>query len=153
GRLTSGRRYTPMVSSDINGDGLANDRAFVFSNVAAAPKLARDCLAAQVGRVATRNSCTGPWTQSLNLAISPDPARTGLRDRGQISLIVTNVLGAADQLVHGASHLKNWGTAVTPDQTLLNVRGFDPTSKTYRYDVNPSFGSTSASALAGRLPF
>ena len=153
GRITSGRSYTPMVSSDINGDGLSNDRAFVASQVAGAPKAARECLASQLGKIAARNSCTGPWTQSLNIAISPDAARTGLRDRGQISLVVTNVLGAADQLLHGANHLRNWGTTLTPDQTLLNVRGFDPATRAYRYDVNPSFGSTSASAIAGRLPF
>lgn len=153
GRITSGRSYTPMVSSDINGDGLANDRAFVFSQVPGAPKAARDCLAAQLGAIARRNSCTGPWTQSLNLAISPDAARVGFGDRGQISLVVTNVLGAFDQMLHGANNLRNWGTTVTPDQTLLNVRGFDPVRRTYKYEVNPSFGSTSASAIAGRLPF
>lgn len=153
GRVTSGRSYTPMVNADINGDGLANDRAFVFSQVAGAPKAARDCLAAQIGSIARRNSCTGPWTESLNLAISPDARRVGLGDRAQISLIVTNLLGAADQLLHGPNHLRNWGTTVTPDQTLLNVRGFDPVARAYRYDVNPSFGGTSASAAAGRLPF
>jgi hypothetical protein len=153
GRITSGRSYTPMVSGDINGDGLSNDRAFVFAQVPGAPALARECLSAQLGTIAKRNSCTGPWTQSLNIAISPDASRVGLGDRGQLSLIVTNVLGAADQLLHGSGHLRNWGTTVTPDQTLLNVRGFDPASKAYKYDVNPLFGGTSASAVAGRLPF
>jgi hypothetical protein len=153
GRLTSGRSYTPMVNADINGDGVVNDRAFVFAQVPGAPKAARECLAAQVGTIAKRNSCTGPWTQSLNLAISPDAARVGLGDRGQISLVVTNVLGAVDQVLHGSRHLHNWGTTVTPDQTLLNVRGFDAATRAYRYDVNPSFGGTSASAISGRLPF
>src|SRR2546427_12663788 len=30
GRLTSGVPFTPLVGSDINGDGARNDRAFVF---------------------------------------------------------------------------------------------------------------------------
>ena len=74
-----------MVSGDINGDGLANDRAFVFDPAnapdavltsgmnalfAGAPQAARDCVRSQLRRVAARNSCDGPWTQSLNLALS-----------------------------------------------------------------------------------
>src|SRR5207253_1603724 len=30
GRLTSGAPFTPVVGSDINGDGARNDRAFIF---------------------------------------------------------------------------------------------------------------------------
>jgi hypothetical protein len=166
-RLSSGRKYTPMTAGDINGDGLSNDRAFVFDPVAAdpavaaginsllarAPGAARACLRTQLGRVAARNSCTAPWTQSLNFSVSPDLNRWGLADRGAISLIVTNALGAADQLLHGPNHLKNWGAPATPDGTLLNVRGFDPATNRFRYDVNPLFGSSSASQTIGRLPF
>lgn len=36
---------------------------------------------------------------------------------------------------------------------LLNVRRFDPATNRFGYDVIPSFGSTSASATLGRLPF
>ena len=169
GRLASGRSYTPLVAGDINGDGFSNDRAFVFnpadvpgstalanglqSLLTSAPGLARECLSSQLGRVAARNSCNAPWTQSLNMAITLDPNRFGFGGRGSISLILTNVLGAADQLMHGSSKLHYWGTAGTPDATLLNVRGFDPATNQFRYDVNPSFGSTRASVATGRLPF
>lgn len=167
-RVSSGRRYTPMVSGDINGDGLSNDRAFVFDPTTApdatlasgmralvngAPKAARDCLTRQRARVATRSSCDGPWTESLNLAVSLDPARLGLGDRGSVSLVITNLLGAVDQMLHGSNHLRYWGTSATPDPVLLNVRGFDPATNRFRYDVNPLFGSTKASLSTGRLPF
>jgi carboxypeptidase family protein len=167
-RIASGRKYTPLVGGDINGDGLSNDRAFVFDPgsapdpalasgmnalLAAAPRAARDCLSAQLRRVASRNSCDGPWTQSLNMAMSLDPRRFGLGDRGSISLVITNVLGAADQLLHGSNNLRYWGTSVTPDPTLLNVRGFDASTNRFKYDVNPLFGSTTASQSTGRLPF
>ena len=169
GRLTSGRHFTPMVGGDINGDGLSNDRAFIFdpSSLSGDATLAarmqsllstgspstQACLRAQLGRIASRNSCAMPWTQSLNMAITLDPSRFGFGDRGSISLVVTNLLGAADQLLHGSSKLRNWGTAGNADATLLNVRGFDPSSNRFRYDANPSFGTTSASLATGRLPF
>ncbi len=167
-RVASGRKYTPLVSGDINGDGLSNDRAFVFnpstapdpalaasmgSLLAGAPRAAHDCLIAQKGAVAARNSCDGPWTQALNLAVSIDPNRIGLGDRGSISLVITNVLGALDEMLHGSNHLQYWGTAATPDPVLLNVRGFDPAANRFKYDVNPLFGSLRASQTSGRLPF
>ena len=62
---------------DINGDGYANDRAFVFdpaspttdpavadgirSLLANGSPSARDCLSKQLGTVANRSSCEGPW--------------------------------------------------------------------------------------------
>src|SRR5207249_1574658 len=89
GRVTSGARFTPLVGSDINGDGARNDRALVF-DPAAAPDTAvangmwallatasprvRDCLQSQLGRVAARNSCAGPWQPSLDLQINWRPA-------------------------------------------------------------------------------
>jgi hypothetical protein len=32
GKISSGFPYTPVVGSDVNGDGLSNDRAFVFAH-------------------------------------------------------------------------------------------------------------------------
>jgi hypothetical protein len=167
-RISSGRKYTPMIAGDINGDGQSNDRAFVFDPAATADtavtrgmstllgkgsRATRDCLSAQLRHVAARNSCNAPWTPSMNLAISVDPNRVGLGDRGSISLVVTNVLAAFDQLVHGSGHLRNWGAPAAPDPTLLTVRGFDPVANRYRYDVNPLFGSTVASRAVSRIPF
>ena len=39
GRVASGRQYTPMVGGDINGDGLSNDRAFVFNPATATARV------------------------------------------------------------------------------------------------------------------
>ena len=92
-RLNAGAPYTPLVGSDINGDGFRNDRAFVFGTNAADPVVAaamsdllasassrvRGCLEKQTGRIAGRNSCTGPWQASLDLQLNwrPRHARTG----------------------------------------------------------------------------
>ncbi|HEY4219480.1 MAG TPA: carboxypeptidase regulatory-like domain-containing protein [Gemmatimonadaceae bacterium] len=167
-RLTSGRRYTPLVNSDINGDGFANDRAFVFDPAKATdPAVAQEirsiltsgsasakgCISRQLNTVAARNSCSAPWTQSLNMAISPDLSRYGLAERGSVSLVITNVFAAVDEMMHGSNHLHNWGANLAPDPVLLNVRRFDPASNQFGYDVNPSFGTTTASAALSRLPF
>jgi hypothetical protein len=39
-RAASGAPFTPVVDGDINGDGLWNDRAFVFSPATATPPFA-----------------------------------------------------------------------------------------------------------------
>ncbi|MEP6729629.1 MAG: hypothetical protein ABJE10_03270 [bacterium] len=66
GRAASGRPFTPMLDGDMNGDGLSNDRAFIFSptssNAAIAEGMSqlignassrtRKCLLAQVGTIA-----------------------------------------------------------------------------------------------------
>jgi hypothetical protein len=157
GQLYSGFAYTPMVSGDINGDGYSYDRAFVFDPgtaadpalgagmstlLANAPSRARDCLRAQVGRIAGRGSCTGPWTATVTaVAIEFDPYRIGFGNRGSVSLYMNNPLGGLDRLLHDDAHLRGWGTPALPDPKLLTVRGFDAQTNRFRYTVNPRFGS------------
>jgi carboxypeptidase family protein/TonB-dependent receptor-like protein len=165
-QFSSGRPYTPRVSGDINGDGSSNDRAFVFdparasdstlardmTTLLAVPGRAADCLRAQLGRIAGRNSCVGPWTANLRMALSINPRKLGLSSRTQVSLWFNNALAALDRLFNGDEDLRGWGSFVTPDATLLNVRGFDPGTGRYLYQVNPRFGTTIASR-SFRQPF
>lgn len=168
-RVQSGSRFTPMVAGDVNGDGYSNDRAFVFdpshsadpavgsamqSLLANAPSYARDCLLHQLGRIAARNSCTGPWSMPmLNLSLTADSYMLHLGNRGNLSLYVNNILSGADQLLHGSDHLHGWGQYAFTDPTLLTVRGFDPATNRYRYTVNPLFGNTSVFRNTFRSPF
>ncbi len=167
GQFRSGTRFTPMVASDVNGDGYSNDRAFVFDPATSSDPVlagamqaliedgsgsARNCLSRQLGRLAARNSCTGPWTASANLGISFNPVKLRLPQRAVISFNLSNPLGAADLLLHGSSGLKGWGQAIPADQALLYVRGFDATTRRYRYEVNQRFGSTSPANSIIRLP-
>jgi hypothetical protein len=62
-------------------------------------------------------------------------------------------LGGLDQLLHGADHLQGWGGGALPDPMLLTVRGFDPATPRFQYEVNPRFGSTRATQQLSRLPF
>lgn len=168
-RVQSGSRFTPMVAGDVNGDGYSNDRAFVFdptrasdptaatamqSLLAHAPSYARDCLLRQTGRVADRNSCTGPWSMPmLNLSFTPDPYMLHLGNRGNLSIYVNNILSGMDQVLHGTDHLHGWGQYAFTDPTLLTVRGFDPSTNRFKYTVNPLFGNTSVFRSTFRSPF
>jgi hypothetical protein len=167
GRFSSGVTFTPLVASDINGDGYVNDRAFVFDPATAADPAvaaamqsllasgsgpARDCLQRQRGNLAARNSCTGPWTSSANLNVSFNPTKIRLPQRATLSFSVSNPLGAADLLLHGQNGLHGWGQQSFPDQTLLYVRGFDAANDRYRYEVNPRFGSTNPQFSPFRSP-
>ncbi len=165
--ITSGSHYTPIVAGDINGDGSSrDDRAFIYSP-ATAPDTAiangmtrllsetsgnaRKCLEAQLGQIASRNSCTGPWQPRLDFQLNWRPNL--FARRLSISLQTINTLGGLDELINGDNNLKGWGGNARPDNTLLTVHGFDPTTDQFTYVVNDRFGNTSSSATAVRRPF
>jgi hypothetical protein len=166
GSFRSGTPFTPLVAADLNGDGYANDRAFIYGAGASDPALAdamqtlvqhapsyvKSCLERQQGTLAGRNSCQGPWTAQANLGISFNPVKLRLPQRATFSISVQNPLGAADLLLHGDDHLQGWGQNAIPDQNLLYVRGFDPATKRFKYDVNQRFGSASPQFTAVRAP-
>lgn len=167
GRFMSGAPFTPVVGTDINGDGLPNDRAFVFDPARAAGTTlasdlgsllsaggtARDCLGHQVGSVARPNSCEGPWTASLNLQVNATSELLHTGRMTNVSLFLSNPLGGVDQLLHGTSHLHGWGAPALPDPVLYNVRGFDAASRQFSYVVNPRFASTRPANTIFRVPF
>ena len=167
GRFSSGATFTPLVQGDVNGDGYNNDRAYVFASgesadpavdaamqtlLSTGSRSARECLMSQLGSVAARSSCEGPWTSSANLNFSFNPVKIRLPQRATLSFSLSNPLGAADLLLHGSNDLRGWGQSPFPDQTLLYVRGFDPTTRRYKYEVNPRFGSTNPQFSQFRQP-
>ncbi|MEW5917350.1 MAG: hypothetical protein AB1762_13135, partial [Gemmatimonadota bacterium] len=168
GRMSSGAPFTPLVSGDINGDGARNDRAFLFDPAAAtdttvaggmrrllasAPSAVRGCLTDQLGSIAKRNSCTGLWQPSLDFQTNWRPNFWGLNRRLAISLVTVNTLGGLDELLHGSRNLRGWGQFRGQDNTLLYVRGFNPATNSYRYDVNERFGASRSGANGIRVPF
>jgi len=165
GQFRSGSPYTPMVASDINGDGYANDRAFIPAAASGDPLAnslgsllengaaeARECLQKQLGKLAGRNSCQGPWMTSASMSISFNPVKVRMPQRATLSFQISNPLGGADLLMHGSSGLRGWGQTSFPDQQLLYVRGFDAQAKRYTYEVNQRFGSTNQAFGAFRNP-
>ena len=168
GRYTAGAPFTPRVGGDVNGDGVRNDRAFVFDPASAsdpavaagiqqllatAPERVQECLRSQLGRVADRNSCDAPWTPSLDLRANLRPTIPGIGRRLNLSLTAVNPLTGIDQLLHGANNLRGWGQQNRPDPTLLYVRGFDRATGRFEYDVNERFGINRSAQNAIRTPF
>jgi carboxypeptidase family protein len=166
-RFTSGLPFTPVIAGDVNGDGYANDRAFIYDPARAADTAlaasmqallasssdnVRHCLQTQLGRLAGRNTCEGPWMSTAFMSISFNPVKVKMPQRATLTFAITNPLGAADLMLHGESRTHGWGQVTTPDTRLLFVRGFDPTSRAYRYEVNQRFGNTSPAASAMRTP-
>jgi len=166
-KFSSGLHYTPTVLGDVNGDGWGNDRAFVFNpstnpDTAVAHGLrdlmangsasARNCLNAQIGTLAGRNSCVGPWSATMNASVfAANVPKTD--NRLTVTLNLANPLGGLDQLLHGSDHLHGWGMTPFPDGSLYQVRGFDPVSQRYLYQVNPRFGNTNPAFTTFRTPF
>jgi hypothetical protein len=66
---------------------------------------------------------------------------------------VINPLAGADRVINGRDNLKGWGQPDRPDGTLLYVRGFDPLTQQYQYEVNQRFGDTQSARTAIRNPF
>jgi hypothetical protein len=165
-RTQSGLPFTPLVQGDVNGDGRSGDRAYVPNPattgdatlaaqlrtlLASGSPTARACLVDNLGRVAPRNGCRGPWTQSLNVQWTPPlPSRWGYRVRPNVYM--ENVLAGIDQLVHGNS-LRGWGSSAIPDPVLLVPRGFDAANNRFNYDVNPRFADTRPTRTLLRNPF
>ena len=158
--VRSGRPFTPLIGGDINGDGLSNDRAFIFDAAhnsdpalgaaldrlkEAAPARIRDCLLQQVGRIAARGSCRGPWSSSASARLDVRPG-DGPLARSTLSLTVSNIPAGLDRLFHGGRPV-GWGSAAEIDNTLYAVRGFDAASGRFEYAVNPGFGSLRPGSL------
>jgi hypothetical protein len=167
GSIRSPYPFTPVVGGDVNGDGYSNDRAFIFdptkvtdptlvagmqSLLANGSTTAKECLRSQLGQLASRNSCQGPWTTSATLGVSFNPVKVRMPQRANISFQISNPLTAADLLFHGENKLHGWGQQFAPDQALLYVRGFDPQTNKYKYEVNQRFGATSVAQSAIRAP-
>jgi hypothetical protein len=167
--FSSGAPYTPLVGSDINGDGSRNDRAFIFNPATApdtatangmarlladAPAKAKSCLLAQMSAVAGRNSCFGDWTPRLDFQANLRPSLGSvIGQRLQLQVQMVNPLTGLDQLLHGSDHLRGWGQTSRVDPNLLFVRGFDAVNQRYIYQVNERFGNNPASRSAVFAPF
>jgi hypothetical protein len=160
-RVRSGSHYTPLVGSDVNGDGESNDRAFVFgaattdtvlgrsiaSLIESSSREVQECLRTQVGRIASQASCTGSWGASFDARVTTTP-ETWLGRRATFTLSILGLSILADRMLHGSHAQRGWGQVGGTDPVLLFVRGFDPLMKRYKYAVNPQFGKISAGAAA-----
>lgn len=167
-RISSGAPYTPLVNRDINGDGLRNDRPFVYDPAVVAdsalatgmtrllevaPGRVRDCLVSQMGQVAARNSCRNGWTQSLNFRVNYRPELPRLARRTTITADFRNALTALDLLIYGKDNMRGWGEGQRADANLLEVRSYNRQTQSFRYEVNEGFGQDNRGPNAFRNAF
>ncbi|MHB2033391.1 MAG: hypothetical protein ACYCVE_08465, partial [Gemmatimonadaceae bacterium] len=160
--LTSGQRYTPVVGGDVNGDGLQNDRAFIFDPkttvdtslarqmsevLATATRSTRACLTSQLGRIAATNSCETGWLlqPEINLNLNLPWQSFGMGefdDHIQLSIGTQNAVGALLRLagLESTSLGQLAGASYMIDPRLLYVSGFDPATHEFLYRVNQQFG-------------
>lgn len=169
GRAISGSPFTPRVGGDINGDGAANDAAFVYDPARVTdPTLAQGmarmldrapgrvvrCLREQTGQVARRNSCRGDWNVSLDLRAAYTPTLPRLGRRLSIGVDAFNLASGLDLALHGSDGARGWGQGgLRSDDVLLYPRAFDPVSRSFRYEVNENFGRSMTRAMGLRAPF
>ena len=121
--------------------------------LSSAPSAVRDCLESQLGTIAARNSCTGPWQPALDFQLNWRPSWFGLDRRLTISVLTVNLLGGLDDLLHGEANLHGWGASAAPDPVLLYVQGFNPATEQFQYTVNGRFGSTVGANAGIIAPF
>ena len=161
-RLTvySGTPFSPTVSGDVNGDGSNDDLAFIPNPattrdpalaaqmnqlLASAPAGARDCLMKQLGQIAGINSCSTQWQARLDLRIDWQPPRSfGFGDRLRLTTQMQNTSGAIVRLF-GLENtpLGRGAFSQNANGQLLYVTGFDPATRSYKYQVNQLFGQPS----------
>lgn len=146
--IQSGVPFTPIVGTDVNGDGFRNDRAFVLPGASS-----MECVRAQLGSVVRRNSCDGPWSVIMNAQLSKNIKLSKYGPTGQVSLAIANPLGGLDQVLHGADRLRGWGSVRYADNVLYSVNGFDPVARKFTYAVNPAFGAPRRGYSALAAPF
>lgn len=161
---SNGRPITAVVNGDINGDeSTSNDLAFVFdpddpatpADVAAAMRrvlanpanVARGYLRDNLGRVARRNGAFAPWVGRVDLRLARSlPTVAGGAARRQRVELTADVFNFGNLLNRrwGAQALLPQGISnqnpVVQRLPLLNVVGFDPATRRYRYTVNENFG-------------
>lgn len=153
-RVTSGLPFTPLVGSDVNGDGRTNDLPFVVGlDASAADTVQREglrkllgnsshpiktCLLRQADRFAERGSCLGVPTTAIFAQLGLNSEKVGLPSRLYVSVGLSNI---QDGLAHIFGTGAPWlGTDTRVDPVLLRVVGFDTSQQRYRYLVNQQFG-------------
>lgn len=146
GIVRSGVRFTPLADRDLNGDGIANDAAYIPQSESAAwasmvPSSVRQCVRDGAGHIAGLNSCTGPWSVSSIFVASVPGARWGLPHGSEIALQVSNPLGLIGQM-DGVV----FGSIGAVNPVLVHITGFD--SLTHRFSGQPLRGFGTPLGLA-----
>jgi hypothetical protein len=143
-RYRSGYPYTPgfRPGVDANGDGAANDPAFVDDTVSgmAAVMAKNSCLRSQAGQFAQRNSCRSPGVHSLDLRLEVPTVSLGGYPLN-LTVDLVNLLESDVGLVDQALYL------VDPTRTTTTVGSVTHVP----LKANPNFGNVLIRDSSGRF--
>ncbi|MBC7791376.1 MAG: TonB-dependent receptor [Anaerolineae bacterium] len=160
-RIFSGRPWTPTYAFDINGDGLAQDRAYIpttddldsylFVGATQADQDLQqeiaenrinsvECTRQNRGRVIDRNECVQPWQQVWDARISKKFNTL----RGQSFEVVADFFNVLNGLNRKSGHRSEVAEA---DQNIFTPSGFDTASNKFRYRSNEQFGQETPASL------
>ncbi len=151
-----GSRYSVAVNGNVNGDFVnSNDLAFIFdpsnmNNLEAirngiqtildnpdADSRFKDYLRNNLGQLAERNGVANGFYGTWDIRVAKKFRIVGTH-HVELSADVFNLANLLN---------KEWGVnRALGKQNLLNIRGFDPETNTYLYNVNPNAG---VSGLSG----
>jgi len=143
GLARSGVRFTPLADRDLNGDGVANDAAFIPQTLAntwaaaAAPNV-RSCIRESAGRIAGFNSCTGPWSVSSLIYASVPGLMLGLPRGYNVSVQLSNPLA-----VFAGGSGWTFGNVMPVNSTLVHITGFNSQSHGFSGEPLSGFGKPS----------
>ncbi len=143
-----GTRYTLRVSGNVNGDFVnSNDIAFVFDpdNAATDPtiaeamrsvlnnpdNLAADYIRANLGKIAERNGGVNGFYGTWDIRLAKKFKFTN-NSGFELTADLFNVANLIN---------KEWGSnKALGHQNLQTIRGFNPTTRRYNYQINPNVG-------------
>ena len=153
--VRSGMRYTPIADRDLNGDGLANDAAFIRGDSArswasrVSPQASR-CILEQAGRISADGACTGPWTVTSQLTLSVPGVVLGLPRGTSLDIQVQNPLGWLQSEADNAALL--FGPPAPVQRVVSHVVGYDSTSGAFAGALVSGFGRPLPGGQAHYLP-
>jgi outer membrane receptor protein involved in Fe transport len=162
----SGLPWTPTYGSDINGDGVTNDRLYVPTEAeVTAPNFitffhspgqgldsaaqrsqyvaalqSNSCLSEHRGQVIARNACQNPWQNVLDARVAK--RFETMRGQGlELSVDFFNLLNGLNS---------KWGQrneVQAANTSALASRGFNATTQRYIYQFNTNFAKEEPSAF------
>jgi hypothetical protein len=164
-RASSGRPFTPLASTDLNGDGFVNDVAVIpvgddrlrsellQLRSTSAQRVVRRCVDIILGGTTRPNSCRGPVDIDASI-------RVGLRNpvmiRGRAAMVSAMLIGlpaGIDWLVHGAQGERGWGQGRQPSPLAIRPSAFSLAPETFQYQSLRVFASNRPSDIGRQTPF
>lgn len=140
--VRSGVRFTPLADQDLNGDGLANDAAFVplaqaEAWAAATPAATRSCIRDAAGTVIAPNACAGPWSVSSILTAQIPGPKVGLPRGMELTVQLSNPTALFSSIGGGGV---TFGASPFVSPTLVRVTGFDASTQRFGTELLQGFG-------------